>query len=103
MAEDCCVDKWTIHICARIIQTRQSQLRKRLPRLTARFAGVENVNLVQRLNDNVLPENSTVMAEVDTRHRQYRKITLRDTGVLYGQRPCDPRAWYLSPYEFVKH
>ena len=42
------------------------------------------------------------MAEADTRHRKFRRITLRDAGVLYGQRPCDPRVWYLSPYEFVK-
>ena len=34
--------------------------------LTARSAGVEYVNLVQRRNDHDLPENSTVMAEVDT-------------------------------------
>jgi hypothetical protein len=70
--------------------------------LTARIAGVEYLNLVQRLNDRVLPESSTVMALVDTLHRRFRKITLRDTGVIYGQRPCDPRVWYLSPYEFVK-
>ena len=57
---------------------------------------------MQRLTDHVLPENTTVMAEVDTRHRQFRKATLHDTGVLYGQRPCDLRVWYSSPYEFVK-
>ena len=66
--------------------------------LTARYAGVEYVNLVQRLNDRVLPENSTVMADVDTRHRKFLRITLREAGVLYGQRPCDPRVWCLSPY-----
>ena len=30
-------------------------------------------------------------------------MTLKDTAVLYGQRPQDPRVWYLSPYEFVMH
>lgn len=70
--------------------------------LTIKFAGVEFVNLVQRLDDHVLPDNTTVMAEVDTRHRKFRKVTLRDSAVLYGQRPRDPRVWYLSPYEFVK-
>ena len=70
--------------------------------LTARFYGVEYVNLVQRLSDQILPDNVSVLAEVDMRHKVHRKITLRDAAVLYGQRPCDPRVWYLSPYEFVK-
>ena len=75
---------------------------------TTRFAGVEYVNMVQRLSDHVLPDNETVIAEVDTRHRKFRKITLRDTAVLYGQRPrvcldgSITPVWYLSPYEFVK-
>ena len=61
--------------------------------LTARLAGVEYAHLVQRLSDHVLPDNTTVMAGVDTRHRKFRKATLRDTGVLYGQRLCDFCVW----------
>ena len=58
------------------------------------------MDTVQHLNDKLLPENKTVHAEVDTRHRRHRKITLRDVSVLYGERPDDDRVWYLSPYEF---
>ena len=75
---------------------------------TSRFAGVEYVNVVQRLTDHVLPDNATVIAEVDTRHRKFRNITLRDSAILYGQRPrvcidgSTASVRYLSPYEFVK-
>ena len=58
---------------------------------------------MQRLNDHALPDTTTVVAEVDTRHRKFRKVTLRDTAVLYGQRPRDPRVWYLSPYKVGKY
>ena len=34
---------------------------------TSRFAGVEYVNLIQRLADQILPDNDSVIAEVDTR------------------------------------
>jgi hypothetical protein len=76
---------------------------------TSRFAGVEYVNVVQKLTDHVLPDHATVIAEVDTRHRKFRKITLRDSAILYGQRPrvcidgSTASVWYLSPYEFVKY
>lgn len=76
---------------------------------TTRFSGVEYVNLIQRLTDHVLPDNASVIAEVDTRHRKFRKITLRDSALLYGQRPrvCFDGSlttvWYLSPYEFVTY
>ena len=75
---------------------------------TSRFAGVEYVNMVQRMTDQVLPDNATVIAEVDTRHRKFRKITLRDSAILYGQRPrvcidgSTAPVWYLSLDEFVK-
>ena len=35
------------------------------------------------------------------RSKKHRKITFRDVATFYGERPCDPRVWYLSPYEFV--
>ena len=38
---------------------------------TSRFAGVEYVNVVERLTDHVLPDNVTVIAEVDTRQRKF--------------------------------
>ena len=28
-----------------------------------------------------------------------KDICVCDVAVLYGQRPCDKRVWYLSPYE----
>ena len=55
--------------------------------VTTRIAGVEHVHLVQRLNDHVLPDTTTVMAEVDTRHRTFRKVTLHDTAVLVWPTP----------------
>ena len=51
---------------------------------TTRFTGVEYVNFIQRLTDHVLPDNASVIAEVDTRHRKIRKMTLRDSALLYG-------------------
>ena len=76
---------------------------------TTRFSGVEYVKLIQRLPDHVLPDNESVIAEVDTRLRKFQNITLRDSALLYGQRPCVcfdgsiTTVWYLSPYGFVTY
>ena len=56
--------------------------------------------MVQYLNDHIEVLHKTRQAEVDTRHPRYRKISVRDVATFYGERPKDPRVWFLSPYEF---
>ena len=65
------------------------------------FYGRNYVDVIEALQDNIIHPNSTKLVEVDARSKRKGKITFRDVAVLYGQRPHDPRVWYLSPYEFV--
>ena len=75
---------------------------------TTKFQCVDYVDMIQRLVEHEVPDNSRVMAEVDMRRRKFGKVTLRNVAVLYGQRPkwrndnSIPQVWYSSPYEFVK-
>ena len=70
--------------------------------LAVSFFGQNYADAVDNLNDPKVSVTSTVFADVDTRSRQHRRITIRDVAAFYGQRPChDLRVWYLSPYKFV--
>ena len=53
------------------------------------------------MNDDVVPDETAVVAEVDRRNRQRKKIIVRDVATFYGQRPTHQFVWCLSPYEFV--
>ena len=67
----------------------------------ASFFGSNYVDVIQRLNDRVLAGRNTILAEVDMRSHNYRKVTFRDVAKLYGERPRDDRVWYLLPYDFI--
>ena len=97
-----------INLCAYHDTARVTAAEAIMTCRTTKFLGVDYVNMVQRLMENELPDSNVVIAEVDTRRRKFRKVTLRNSAVLYGQRPkwrngnsISP-VWYLSPYEFVK-
>ena len=70
---------------------------------TETFLGREYLAVVERLNDMLPAVWKSTYPEVDKRNPRRRKVTIRDTSTLYGQRPNDPRVWFLSPYEFVMH
>ena len=59
------------------------------------------MDLIEKLNDENMSANSTVVAGFDVRNKRHRKFTFRDVGSFCGHRPRDERVWYLSPYEFV--
>ena len=61
---------------------------------TTSFFGSSYVDVAQRLNDRVLAERNTILAEVDMRSKKYRKVTFRNAATLYGERPRDARVWY---------
>ena len=69
--------------------------------LTVSFFGSNYVDVIQRLNDRVLVERNSILAEVDMRSAKYKKVTFRDVATLCGERPRDERVLYLSPYEFI--
>ena len=56
---------------------------------------------IEHLNDNASQDEQQFVAEVDTRDKRHRKVTVRDVAAFDGQRPHDEAVWYLSPYEFV--
>ena len=70
---------------------------------TEAFHGREYFELVQRLNDKTPNIRRATFGELDARNPLRKKITIRDVGMLYGQRPNHPDTWYLSPYEFVMY
>ena len=61
--------------------------------LTVNFFGANYVDVIQRLNDRVVAERNTILAEVDMRSQKHRKVSFRDVATLYGQRPRDDRVW----------
>ena len=70
---------------------------------TTSFFGGEFLNIVERLNDQKDKATRRDIPLIDGRNPRKRKVTLKDNCILYGQRPGDPRVWYLSPYEFTMH
>ena len=58
---------------------------------TVSFFGSNYVDVNQRLNDRVLAERNSILAEVDMRSTEYRKVTFRDVAKLYGERPTYER------------
>ena len=67
------------------------------------FFGKPYVDMVQRLNDRMQPSAQGYCLEIDWRNPRRRKITTRDTALLYGQRPNNSEVWHFSPYEFVMY
>ena len=54
--------------------------------LTVNFFGANYVDVIQRLNDRVVAERNTILAEVGMRSQKHRKASFRDVATLYGDR-----------------
>ena len=70
---------------------------------TESFYGKEYVNVVEGLSYRKPTVDKTIIAGVDGRNPRRQEVTIRDTSMLYGQRPKHPDLLYFSPHEFVMY
>ena len=66
------------------------------------FYGRDYLEAVEQMSDGRVHCPARSPLNVDARNKHYKKVTVRDMALFYGQRPKVSDMWHLSPYEFVR-
>ena len=66
------------------------------------FYGRDYLEAVEQMSDGRVHCPARSSLNVDARNKHYKKVTVRDMALFYGQRPKVSDMWHLSPYEFVR-